>query len=98
MQGESHDSMSLSEDESAGLGRVPYYPYVGLPSSYDTAVYYDAAKALPYFIAVVVEWFDRRGTFLLLPRALVHLGVLRANLQRQVDVRPTVLKVPKKSC
>ena len=44
-----------------GGGTAPYLTSVSDPLNYGAEVHFDPAKQLPYFYAIVVEWFDRCG-------------------------------------
>jgi hypothetical protein len=42
-----------------GLGTNPLRNTVGEPWAYSAKIYEDPVVGAPYFVAVVVEWFDR---------------------------------------
>ena len=42
-----------------GQGTEPYLTSVSQPANYAAKVLYDSQKQMSYFIAIIIEWFDR---------------------------------------
>jgi hypothetical protein len=53
---------SSNSKVSKGIGSTPYYPNIAKPWAYNAKIWWDEAMNLHYFVAIVVEWFDRNQT------------------------------------
>lgn len=47
---------------SKGKGSAPYYPNVAQPWAYSANIGWDDDVKMHYFVAIIVEWFDRNQT------------------------------------